>query len=263
MSVTEIFDTVGGFIALGALVGVLLLLPLYLSQRRDVKRMRTWMQREPSYPGDELATSERALDSAEGELERILGSTLVAEPGSQATPSEPMPAATRVTHERPALERITMERAALVPHPRWRRFVARVTQPRVMVAIGAVALLLGGGAIYASQQLLSNDEGTAGPHVGKVVPGQVKVAVLNGTAINGLAGLVSSDLDSSGYNVIATTSTTPGHSHTVVLYADGQKPAAQKVARNLGVKRVQRLDKQTRDLAGGADVVVIAGEDRA
>ena len=81
-----------------------------------------------------------------------------------------MPAATRVTHERPALERITMERAALVPHPRWRRFVARVTQPRVMVAIGAVALLLGGGAIYASQQLLSNDEGTAGPHVARSSP---------------------------------------------------------------------------------------------
>jgi hypothetical protein len=263
MSVSEIFDTVGGFVALGALVGVLLLLPLYLSQRRDVKRMRTWMEAEPSYPGDELATSERALDNAEGELERILGTTLVAEPGSQTTPSEPMPAATRVTHERPALERITMERAALVPHPRWRRFVARVTRPRVMVAIGAAALLLGVGAIYASQQLLSNDEGTPGPKVAKVVPGQVKVAVLNGTAINGLAGLVSSDLDSSGYDVIATTSTTPGHSRTVVLYADGQKPAAQKVARNLGVNRVQRLDKQTRDLAGGADVVVIAGEDRA
>ena len=49
----------------------------------------------------------------------------------------------------------------------------------------------------------------------------------------------------------------------MVLYADGQKPAAQKVARDLGVKRVQRLDKQTRDLAAGADVVVIAGEDRA
>ncbi len=51
MSVTEIFDTVGGFIALGALVGVLLLLPLYLSQRRDVKRMRTWMEREPVIRG--------------------------------------------------------------------------------------------------------------------------------------------------------------------------------------------------------------------
>ena len=263
MSVTEIFDTVGGFIALGALVGVLLLLPLYLSQRRDVKRMRAWMELEPSYPGDDLAASEQALDNAESELERLLGSTLVAEPSPQETPAEPVPAATRVTHERPALERITMERAALVPHPHWRRFVSRVTQPRVLVAIGAVALLLGAGAIYASQRLLSNDDGTSETHVAKIDPAHVKVAVFNGTAINGLAGLVSSDLDSSGYNVVATTSTTPGHGHTLVLYADGQKRAAQKVARNLGVQRVKPLDKQTRDLAGGADVVVIAGEDRA
>lgn len=263
MSVSQIFDTVGGFIALGALVGVLLLLPLYLSQRRDVKRMRGWMEVEPSYPGDDLAASEQALDNAESELERLLGSTLVAEPSFQETPVEPVPAATRVTHERPALERITMERAALVPHPLWRRFVSRVTQPRALVAIGAVALLLGIGAIYASQQLLSNDEGTSATHVAKINPARVKVAVFNGTAINGLAGLVSSDLDSSGYDVVATTSTTPGHGRTLVLYADGQKRAAQKVARNLGVQRVKPLDKRTRDLAGGADVVVIAGEDRA
>lgn len=263
MSVTEIFDTVGGFVALGALIGVLLLLPLYLSQRRDVKRMRAWMELEPAYPADDITASEQALDNAEGELERILGATLVAESSTQTTPAEPVPAATRVTHERPALERITMERAALVSHPRWRRFVGRVTQPRVMVAIGAVALLLGVGAIYASQQLLSNDEGTSATQVAKIDPASVKVAVFNGTAINGLAGLVSSDLDSSGYDVVATTSTTPGHGRTLVLYADGQKRAAQKVARNLGVQRVKPLDKQTRDLAGGADVVVIAGEDRA
>jgi LytR cell envelope-related transcriptional attenuator len=265
MSVSEIFDTVGGFIALGALLGILLLLPLYLSQRRDVRRMRAWMEREPSYPADDLTASDQALDNSEAELERLLGPTLVAEPGTQTTPSEPVPAATRVTHERPALERITMERSALVPHPRWRRFVGRVTQPRVLVAIGAVALLLGAGAIYASQQLLSDDEGPRGPHVGAVNPKDVKVAVFNGTAINGLAGLVSSDLDSSGYDVVATTSTTPGYQRTVVLYADRQKPAAQKVAGDLGVKekKVQPVDRQTRDLAAGADVVVIAGEDRA
>ena len=108
-----------------------------------------------------------------------------------------------------------MERAALVPHPRWRRFVSRATQPRVLVAIGAVALLLGVGAIFASQQLLSDDEGPRGPHVGAIDPAEVKVAVLNGTAINGLGGLVSSDLDSSGYDVIATTSTVPGYRRTV------------------------------------------------
>jgi hypothetical protein len=265
MSVSEIFDTVGGFIALGALLGILLLVPLYLSQRRDVRRMRDWMEREPGFPTDDVSASDQALDSAEAELERLLGPTVVAEPRGQTTPSEPVPAATRVTHERPALERITMERAALVPHPRWRRFVGRVTQPRVLIAIGAVALLLGAGAIYASQQLLSDDEGPRGPHVGAVNPKDVKVAVFNGTSINGLAGLVSSDLDSSGYDVVATTSTTPGYGRTVVLYSEHQKPAAQKVAGDLGVKKtkVEPVDRATRELAAGADVVVIAGEDRA
>ena len=221
------------------------------------------MARDPAYPREDLTASEQALDRAEGELERLLGATLVAEPRPGTTPAEPMPAATRVTHERPALERITMERAALVPHPRWRRFITRATQPRILVAIGAVALLLGAGAIFASQQLLSDDEGPRGPHVGAVNPAEVKVAVLNGTAINGLGGLVTADLTSSDYNVIATTSTVPGYRRTVVLYADGQKPAAQKVAGDLGVKKVEPLDRDTRRLADGADVVVIAGEDRA
>jgi hypothetical protein len=253
MSVSEIFDTVGGFIALGALLGILLLLPLYLSQRRDLRRMRDWMEREPDYPDGDLTASDQALDNSEAELERLLGPTLVAEPGTQTTPSEPVPAATRVTHERPALERITMERAALVPHPRWRRFVNRATQPLVLIAIGAVALVL------------SSDEGPPGPHVGALNPKDVKVAVFNGTAINGLAGLVSSDLDASGYDVVATTSTTPGYERTVVIYADHQKPAAQKVAGDLGVKKekVQAVHRDTRDLVAGADVVVIAGEDRA
>jgi hypothetical protein len=265
VQVREIFDTVGGFIALGALLGVLLLLPLYLSQRRDVRRMRGWMDREPEYPAENLTTNEQRLDRAEAELEELIGATAIAEPAPGVTPVGGISAATRVTHERPALERITMERAALQPHPRWRRFVDRATQPRVLVAIGAVALLLGIGAIFASQQFLSNDEGPRGPHIGAINPADVRVAVLNGTSLDGLAGKVASDITASGYKVVATTNTDPGFTKTEVLYSDGQKPAAQKVARDLGVQKgdVKPLDKNLRDLAAGADVVVIAGEDRA
>ena len=263
MQVGEIFDTVGGFIALGALAGVLLLLPLYLSQRRDVRRLRAWMEREPGYSAEDLASSEERLDHAEAELEEVLGATAVAEPEAPPTPAGGMPAATRVTHERPALERITMERAALEPHPRWRRFLDRVTQPRALIAIGVAALLLGAGAIYASQQLLSDDEGPRGQQVGRIDPSDVKVAVLNGTSINGLAGKVASDIDAAGYSVGAITNTTPGFASTEVLYEDRQKPAAQKVAGDLGVRDVKPLDRDSRRLAAGADVVVIAGEDRA
>ncbi len=263
MQVTEIFDTVGGFIALGSLLGLLLLLPLYLSQRRDVRRLREWMGGEETYAAENLTLSVERLDRAEAELEELTGATVVAEPEPQATPSGGIPAATRVTHDRPALERITMERAALQPHPRWRRFVSRATQPRVLVAVGIVALLLGVGAIVVTYDLLSTDEGPQGPRVGAVNPADVEVAVLNGTSINGLAGKVASDIEAFGYSVGAITNTAPGVEKTEVFYADQQRPAARKVGRDLGVKEVEPLDKEIRDLAGAADVVVIAGEDRA
>lgn len=262
MEVGELFDTVGGFIALGAMLGVLLLLPLYFSQRRDVRRLRAFMEDEPEYAAENLVESEERLDRAETELEEVTGATAIAEPEPAGTPSGGVPAATRVTHERPALERITMERAALAPHPRWRRFVDRATQPRVLVAIGAAALLLGAAAIFVSQQLLS-DEDRPQQRVGRIVPGDVRVAVLNGTSINGLAGKVASDIEAAGYKVVAITNTQPGFAKTAVLYEDRQKPAATKVAGDLGVKKVEPLDRALREQAEGADVVVIAGEDRA
>ncbi|MQA76107.1 MAG: hypothetical protein GEU88_17530 [Solirubrobacterales bacterium] len=260
MEISEIFDAVAGFVALAAAIAFVLLLPLYFSQRRDVRRMRAWMEREPGHPAADVAASEALLDRAEAELEALLPSE--AEPA--ATPATPMPAAERVTHERPALERITMERAALEPHPHWRRFAARVGRPRVLVAIGVVALLAGATAIVLSEELLSTDDAPdRRPRPAAIERSQVTVAVLNGTSVNGLAGNVGSDLEASGYELGAVSSTTPGAEESTALYANGQRAAAEKVARDLGIGPVKRLDRETAGLAGDADVVVIAGEDRA
>ncbi len=265
MEISEIFDRVSGYLALTAAIGFALLLPLYLSQRRDVRRMRGWMEREPEHPAQDIVASELILDRAETELEELLGAA-EAQAEAGATPATPMPAATRVTHERPALERVTMERAALEPHPRWRRFASRATQPRVLVAIGVVALLLGGAAIYASEELLKEGGGgERAPRAGAIDPSDVTVAVLNGTSVNGLAGKVGSDLEAADFKLGPVTSTTPGFAKTMVRYADGQKRAAQKVAQELGVDKdaIEPVDRESRRLAGDADVVVIAGEDRA
>ena len=176
-----------------------------------------------------------------------------------------MPAAERVTHERPALERITQERAALAPYPRWRRLRDRVVRPRVLVAIGLFALLIGGAAIVLSEELLSTGDGSSarGGRGSAVDRSEVTVAVLNGTSVNGLAGRVGSDVESNGYQLGAVSSTTPGVEESIALYARGERAAAEKVARDLGIGPVQRLDRETARLAGDADVVVIAGEDRA
>jgi hypothetical protein len=280
--VYEVASHLPAYVSLAATAGFVLLLPLYFSQRRDLERLHAWMERQPSHPAADLAASEGLLDRAETELEAAFGPkqeaapsdagvkgqataepTLVAPPGP-AGAGGPLPPAQRVTHERPALERITMERAALLPHPRWRRLVGRIGQPRVLSAIAVAAVVLGLVAIFSSGELLGGGEGSKhGPRPGAIVPGDVDVAVLNGTSAPGLAAKVGDDVRVNGFKLGTVTNSREQFDQTVVMYAPGQQRAAKKVAHDLGVKPVQPIDRQTEQAAGGADVVVIAGADRA
>jgi hypothetical protein len=266
------FDLAGAFVSLAAAIGVLLALPLYLSQRRDVQRLRAWMERQPNHPAEDIVASEVILDRAEAELEELTGPQPAAAGATDVqprptTPVTPIPAATRVTSERPALERITTERAALEPHPRWRRWADRLTEPRVLAAIGLVGLLVGVGAIFASERLLSGDGEEGAPGAGVVDPASVEVVVLNGTTAEGLAGLVADDLRAKDYNVPegGITNAPSTFDQTVVMFARGSERAARKVARQLDVTAVQRISQEARQAAAGfnPDVIVIAGEDRA
>lgn len=271
------------YVSLAAAVAFALLLPLYLSQRRDLMRLHAWMEREPDHPAGDLAASEALLDRAEVELEAVFTAepqasvtdageraiatpTLVAPPSpAPVPPPQPAPpAARRVTHERPALERITMERAALQPHPRWRRLMRRVGQPAVLSTVAAVAVVLGLVAIFGSGELLrSGSEESPGPRPGAVVPGDVEVAVLNGTSVPGLAAKVGDDVRVNGFKLGAVGNSSKQVDQTVVMYEPGEKRAARKVANDLGVKPVQPINRQTERAADGAAVVVIAGADRA
>jgi hypothetical protein len=156
-----------------------------------------------------------------------------------------------------------MERTALEPHPRWRRFLWRAGEPRVLVGITVGALVLGAAAILGSGQLLKGEEAGHGHRPGAVIPGDVNVAVLNGTSVPGLAAKVADDIEANGFNLGDVTNTSRPYDQTVVMFAPGQQVAAEKVAHDLGVGPVQPIDKQTERLAGDADVVVIAGTDRA
>jgi hypothetical protein len=209
----------------------------------------------------DLVASERTLDRAEAELEAVgIAPAPVTEPDGVI----PIPPARRVTAERPALERITMERAALEPHPRWRRLGSAITRPWTLVVIAVVAVAVGVAALIGSNELLHNDTTPDGQrqHAASTGPASVTVAVLNGTSKPGLAGPVSATLRENGFKEGAISTTRKPFQQTVVMYAGGEKKAAERVARVLGVTPVQRIDQTTRAIAGAADVVVIAGADR-
>jgi hypothetical protein len=266
VELTEMIERVGSFIAVPAMIAFLLLLPLYLSQRRDIARLRSWMEHEPDHPITDLQASETLLDHAEADLERLLGER--GEPVADTvvrSPDVPPPvAAARVTSERPALERITIERAALEPHPRWRRVTDSLTRTRALVAIGLVAVIAGTGAVVVSQRLLSVGPSGGVPAV-SFDPSDVTVSVLNGTAVAGLAGKVQSDVAANGYEIDTLGAAPAPAERTLVMFRQGHRREAIRVARDLGVAEadVERIDPPTRRLAGDAEVVVVAGEDRA
>lgn len=268
------FDEVAAIIATASALGLLLLAPLYISQRRDVRRLQEWMEHAPEHPLEDLRRSESLLDRAERELEEIyaergepvpgtgeMAATEVHPGGLGAEPgAAPLSPAARVTSERPALERITMERAALQSHPRWRRFVSRITQPRWLAAIGAVALAVAVAGIVGSEKLLEGgDEGPRAP----VDPGGIEVAVLNATSASGLAGEISTDIERSGFLPGDVTNFEGDFERTVVMFTPGQKRAATRVTRELGGSpAIQEIDRKVERAAAGADVVVIIGNDR-
>jgi LytR cell envelope-related transcriptional attenuator len=274
----SLISDIPDYLSAAALCGTALLTPLYLSQHRDVVRLRELKEREPDHPVRDLAASEALMDRAEAELEDTLAEAGLAtgEAGEliQPTPiplSErvgtgltPIPPPTRITSERPALEQLTMEREALAPHPRWRRFAARISQPRILALLALAALAIGVAALFASGKLLpGNEPGKVSPKPGAIVPADVNVAVLNGTSRPGLAGRVGDDVQRSGFQLGSVTNSRKQYQQTVVMYGQGQQEAATRVARVLGVRPVQPIDAQTRSLAPNADVVVIAGVDRA
>jgi len=269
------FDEVTSVVAAISVLGIFLLLPLYLSQRRDVERLRDWMKANLDHPGKDLALSERILDSAESDLakayaergepvpgtmefEAVKAATAVKEPG-KIEPAIPLEESL-LTSERPALAQVTMERSALEPHPRWKRFVARVMQPRWLAVIALVALVLGVGGIIVVDQVLrpGDDDGGA-----LTEPGGIEVAVLNTTTANGIAGRVAGQIEDAGYIRGQVGNIQRETDQTIVMYAPDQKRAANRVAKELGNVAVQQIDRDVQAAAGGADVVVILGQDRA
>lgn len=263
MDLVNIVDQAGAIVALAAVLGLLLLVPLYLSQRRDLSRLIAWMEAQPDHPASDVAASELILDRAEAELERLLPADEAPAPAPAPVPPPATAAARRVTSERPALERITMEREALVPHPRWRRFVGTVMRPRWLIVIAAAALLLGVAAIFGSELLLEPGDRERTPRAGAVDPSTVTVSVLNGTSVPGLGAKVGDDVEANGFDLGSVTTISDPYDQTVVMFEKGQERAARRVARDLGVAPVQPIDQQAQRLAEGADVVVIAGQDRA
>jgi hypothetical protein len=145
----------------------------------------------------------------------------------------------------------------------------------VAVAAAVVALLLitGGGSSNTASRSAATTNAPTTRHRSRssaVAPALVSVAVLNGTASQGLAGRVATKLGNAGYKrgKIATA-TDQTRTATVIAYLPGHKRDALAVAATLklGSASVTPVDSSTQAVACPppaactANVVVTVGTD--
>jgi hypothetical protein len=183
------------------------------------------------------------------------------------------------------------QQTAIIPPQRRTPWYRRLwANPRYVVLLVAGILIIGGGAVYGLNQASDDGGGTSasnrptggtgdtgedanpgGDNNGgngnakpAVVPGNVTVAVLNGTTVPGLAKQVGDEVESHGFRlgtVANTADQEQQRAESVVLFAPGHVREARAVNKRLGIGQREQIDAASQELAGDATVVVIAGAD--
>jgi hypothetical protein len=137
-------------------------------------------------------------------------------------------------------------------------------------------LVLGGVAVYGVTQLIGDSSGNAQANNDKalpskprrdsasVKPGNVTVAVLNGTTVPGLAAALRDELAAAGFQKGTINNFSDQQlAESVVQYAPGHQAEAKAVGHRLGISRRGPVTADGRALAGDAAVIVVAGADKA
>ncbi len=155
------------------------------------------------------------------------------------------------------------------------RAAAVPRRPITRPAVALVGLLiLGAAAAYGVTQLTGDDGGDSSANAqannkpklngAAVKPGNVTVAVLNGTTVSGLAAALSDQIAAAGFKkgTIDDYSDKP-LAESIVQYAPGHQADAKAVGRTFGISRREPVTADSRALAGDATVIVLAGADKA
>lgn len=176
----------------------------------------------------------------------------------------------------PAAQQTAILPPSAVARPSWYRRLA-LPEPRYLALMVAGVVIMGGGAAFGITQLGQDDAPTTpaaqeqGAEGGgerqqsntPPAPSEITVSVLNGTTVTGLASQFQDALADAGYDVgNAANFSDQAKAESVVLYAEGARPAARVVANDLEISQIERVDPESQTLGGNASVIVVLGADK-
>jgi hypothetical protein len=246
---------------LAAFFGLAILILVSFTQGRDIRRLRDWAGSAPERDSERKETTSAAAAERAEEMRRL----------EEARDEEREAADLRETRR----ERREAGLPELTWSERFRAFFSggrsRFSEPGFLIAAFLVLVLVIGAAAFAlTGGFGGEDEGGKANRGGKqapaaLKPSQVEVAVLNGTAVEGLAGSFGDEVEQGGYQLGAVTNSSTSFEESVVMFKpqNGAGAAAQKVAASLDIPLVQPMTSDIAVVAAGAPVAVVIGEDNA
>ncbi len=251
----ELIKEIGAFAGLAAFFGLALLALLSFTHGRDIRRLREWAGSAPERDSERKElTSASAAQRAE-EIRRLEASR-TAELQAVALREQ-----RRQRREGELPETTRGERLGA----RISKQGGRLAEPRYLVAVFVLVLVLGGGVAYAALHGLGGggDAKHAKSAAARVKPSEIEVAVLNGTAVPGLAAHYGAKVQRKGFKLGQVTNSSASFVNSVVMYKGGHAPEARRVGRELGIARVRPMSSAIGSVSSGAPVSVIVGEDDA
>lgn len=247
----------GAILGFAAFAGLAVLVFLTFQQARHIRRLRDWAGRAP--------------ERAAAELARVEGD---AEEATQAAPS----LADIDGAQGPSRLELLREGFA----DRWAEVDRRSpVSPRIIVA-GLAAIILGVAIATSGFGLVGGDEAGGDSESkgsksekgggGGSSQGKLEVAVLNGTApeggegVVGIADRVGQDVEAEGFKLGAVENA-GSFTTSVVMYTSGDDADAVEVADSLegvlGPTETAEMTPEIEEIAGGANIALIIGQDDA
>jgi LytR cell envelope-related transcriptional attenuator len=252
----RVIEQIGAFAGLAAFLGLGVFALLSFAHGRDIRRLREWAGSAPERDS-ERKESTSAVAAQRAEELRQLEEARTAEHAAVSHREERRRRRDAGLPELSRRERIRQSTAG---------FGERLAEPRYLVGLFLILVLVGGGAAYAL--LGSSDEGgkqgkKGKQAVAKTQPSEVEVTVLNGTAVPGLAASYGDKVEGKGFELGAVTNSSSSFADSVVMFKRGHKPEAQVVGKQLQISDLQLMSSEIEGVSAGANVAVIVGEDNA
>lgn len=248
---------IGAFAGLASFFGLVILALLAFTQARDIRRLRDWAGSAPERDAERKeVTSEAAAERAE-EIRKL-------EEGRTAEQEAADLRETRRERREAGLPELTRSERVRASFSGGR---SRFAEPGFLVAAFLVIVLIGGGVAYAVTQSGSDSGGGGGGGSAKQKasskPAETEVAVLNGTAVEGLASSFGDKVETNGYKLGVITNTSSAFEDSVVMFRSGHGGEAHRVADLLEIQRVKEMTEEVVSVAEGAPIAVVIGEDNA